>query len=57
MAAWTRNEYRLKHLAPHHREMLLQMQPFNSDPDAYYLGVINRLARIDRHRRLTIGTA
>ncbi len=55
--AWTRNEYRLKHLAPHHRQMLLQMQPFNSDPDANYLGTVNRLARIDRHRRLTISTA
>jgi hypothetical protein len=55
--AWTRNEYRLKHLADHHREMLLHMQPFNSDPDANYLGAINRLARIDRHRRLTISTA
>jgi hypothetical protein len=55
--AWTKNEYRLKHLAPHHRQMLLHMQPFNSDPDANYLGVINRLARIDRHRRLTISTA
>ena len=55
--AWRRNEYRLKHLAPHHRHMLLQMQAFNSDPDANYLGVVNRLARIDRHRRLTISTA
>jgi hypothetical protein len=55
--AWTRNEYRLKHLAPHHRHMLLQMQPFKSNPDANYLGMVNRLARIDRHRRLTISTA
>lgn len=55
--AWSRNEYRLKHLAPHHRQMLLHMQPFKSDLDANYLGVINRLARIDRHRRLTISTA
>lgn len=55
--AWTRNEYRLKHLAPHHRHMLLKMQPFNSNPDANYLGMVNRLARIDRHRRLTISTA
>ena len=55
--AWARNEYRLKHLAAHHRQMLLHMQPFNSDLDANYLGTINRLARIDRHRRLTIGTA
>jgi hypothetical protein len=57
IAAWTNNEYRLKHLAPHHRQMLLHMQPFNSDPDANYLGAVNRLARIDRHRRLTISTA
>jgi len=57
LTAWTRNEYRLKHLAPHHREMLSIMQPFNSDADANYLGVINRLARVDRHRRLTVGTA
>jgi hypothetical protein len=56
-SAWTQNEYRIKNLAPHHRQMLLQVQPFNSDPDANYLGAINRLARIDRHRRLTIGTA
>ena len=56
-SAWKSNEYRLKHLAEHHREMLLQMQPFNSDLDANYLGAINRLARIDRHRRLLTGTA
>jgi len=57
LAAWKRNEHRLKHLAPHHRRMLLHMQPFNGDPDANYLRVINHLARIDRHRRLTISTA
>lgn len=56
-AAWKANEYRLKHLAPHHRQMLLQMQPFNSNLDANYLGAINRLARIDRHRRMLTGTA
>lgn len=33
------------------------MQPFASDVDANYLGWINRLARIDRHRRLTIWAA
>ena len=55
-SAWDDNLYRLKHLRDHHREMLLRMQPFNSDADANYLGVINRLARIDRHRRLTITT-
>jgi hypothetical protein len=37
--------------------MLWTMQPFNSDLDANYLGVINNLARIDRHRRPTDGTA
>jgi hypothetical protein len=56
-AAWDRNLYRLKHLADHHRHMLWTMQPFNSDPDANYLGAINNLARIDRHRRPTNRTA
>lgn len=55
-SAWVNNLYRLKHLRDHHREMLLRMQPFNSDADANYLGLINRLAKIDRHRRLTITT-
>jgi hypothetical protein len=55
--AWERNRFRLKHLADHHRHMLWTMQPFNSDADANYLGAINNLARIDRHRRLMIGTA
>lgn len=55
--AWDRNAYRLKHLAEHHRHMLWTMQPFNSDVDANYLAAINNLARIDRHRRLTEGTA
>ncbi len=56
-AAWDGNIYRLKHLAQHHKDMLLTMQPFNSDMDANYLGAINNLARIDRHRRPTEGTA
>jgi hypothetical protein len=56
-AAWERNAYRLKHLADHHREMLWTMQPFNGDADANYLGAVNNLARIDRHRRPNIGTA
>ena len=55
--AWRSNLYRLKPLAKHHREMLRIMQPFASDVDANYLGWINRLARIDRHRRLVDGTA
>ncbi|MFN3217668.1 MAG: hypothetical protein ACE367_14330 [Acidimicrobiales bacterium] len=54
--AWDRNLYRLKHLADHHRDMLHRMQPFNSNPDANYLAIINRLARTDRHRRLTVTT-
>lgn len=55
-SAWNNNLHRLKHLRENHRETLLLMQPFNSDADANYLGAINRLARIDRHRRLTITT-
>lgn len=54
---WTSNLYRLRGLAEHHREMLLVMQPFNSDGDANYLGWLNRLARIDRHRNLVTGAA
>jgi hypothetical protein len=56
-AAWDSNLYRLKHLAEHHRSMMKVMQPFNSDMDANYLGWINRLARIDRHRHLNHVTA
>lgn len=55
--SWKRNEYRLKVLLPKHREMLHAQQPFHGDVDANYLGWINRLARIDRHRRLVDGTA
>lgn len=55
--AWTRNLYRLRNLAERHREMLRIMQPFNSNLDANYLGWINRLARIDRHRHLNHMTA
>lgn len=55
--AWNKNLYRLKHLAEHHRSMLKTMQPFNSNLDANYLGWINRLARIDRHRHLSHMTA
>ena len=57
LEAWRSNESRLRNLAPHHRAMLLQMQPFNGDADANYLGWVNELARIDRHRRLTVSTA
>lgn len=51
--AWERGLSRLRSLAEHHRQMLLVMQPFNSDRDANYLGWINRIARIDRHRHLS----
>jgi hypothetical protein len=51
--AWNNNLYRLRPLADHHRSMLEILQPFNSNKDANYLGWINRLARIDRHRHLT----
>lgn len=54
-AAWTRNLYRIKGLPEHQQRRLKQMQPFSSDPDANYLGWINRLARIDRHRTLVDG--
>lgn len=54
---WKRNLFRLRGLHEHHREMLLTMQPFNSDRDANYLGWLNRLARIDRHRNLVTGAA
>jgi len=37
--------------------MLREMQPFASDVDANYLGWINRLSRIDRHRRLGVMTS
>lgn len=52
-AAWDRNLYRLDALVDHHRSMLLTMQPFSSDPDANYLGWVNRIARSDRHRHLS----
>lgn len=56
--AWEANLRRLRPLADHQRSMLLQMQPFSSpNPDTNFLGWINRLARIDRHRRMTVATA
>lgn len=44
-------------LPDHQIELLSIMQPFNNNMDANFLRVINRLSRVDRHRRLTIGTA
>lgn len=47
--AWSRNLYRLKPLAEHHRSMLKVMQPFSSSLDANYLGWINHAASADVH--------
>lgn len=56
--AYRKNEYRLKPLAPHHRPLVEAAQPYrHPDPDTSALGWLNRLARIDRHRRLTVMTA
>ncbi|VEG25792.1 hypothetical protein [Actinomyces howellii] len=55
--SWRRTVSKLSVLPPHHLDMLKRMQPFASDPDANYLGWINRLARIDRHRHFTAWTA
>lgn len=54
---WIRNRWRLKSLPTHQVEMLHRMQPFNSNSDANFLRWINELARIDRHRHLTMSTA
>jgi hypothetical protein len=54
-AAWKRNLYRIKGLPEHQQRRLREMQPFASDLDANFLGWINRLARIDRHRTLVDG--
>ena len=55
--SWKRTSQKLSVLPQHQLELLRTMQPFASDVDANYLGWINRLARIDRHRRLTIWAA
>jgi hypothetical protein len=54
-AAWERNLYRIKSLPVHQQQRLRMMQPFASNADANFLGWINRLARIDRHRTLVDG--
>lgn len=54
-AVWERNLYRIKGLPGYQQQRLRQMQPFASDLDANFLGWINRLARIDRHRTLVDG--
>jgi hypothetical protein len=54
-ATWQRNLYRIRDLPEHQQQRLKMMQPFASDQDANFLGWINRLARIDRHRTLVDG--
>jgi hypothetical protein len=54
-ATWERNLYRIRDLPEHQQRRLKMMQPFASDVDANFLGWINRLARIDRHRTLVDG--
>lgn len=50
-AAWTSNLYRLKHLSDEHRQMLERIQPYQARHKALNcLGILNDLARIDRHR-------
>jgi hypothetical protein len=56
--AFRENLYHLKPLEAHHKAILETMQPYrHEDPDTSALGWLNRLARIDRHRRLTVTTA
>ena len=45
----------IRDLPEHQQRRLKEMQPFASDLDANFLGWINRLARIDRHRTLVDG--
>lgn len=55
-ATWKKNLYRIKNLPNHQQTQLKQMQPFAGDLDKNYLGLINRLGRIDRHRTLVSGS-
>lgn len=55
--AWRENLRRLQPLHDDHLKMLYAVQPFQGDADANWLAMINRLARVDRHRRLNVGTA
>jgi hypothetical protein len=52
---FAKNEYRLSPLSDYHRDEIVKfMQPYrHPDPDTSALGWLHRLARIDRHRRLT----
>ena len=48
---WERNLYRLKYLSDEHRQMLECIQPYQAERrDLNCLGMLNELARIDRHR-------
>lgn len=52
---YRKNENRLKPLSDYHRTEIVEfMQPYrHEDPDTSALGWLHKLARIDRHRRLT----
>lgn len=55
---YRKNEYRIKPLADHHKPIIELMQPYrHDDPDTSAVGWLNKLARIDRHRRLSVMTA
>jgi hypothetical protein len=53
--AWLKSNYRLTPLSDYHRiEIIRNAQPYRyPNPDVSALGWLHKLARIDRHRRLT----
>jgi hypothetical protein len=55
-ADWDKNLYRLEALSEYHRDEIVKlMQPYrHEDPDKSAIGWLHRLAKIDRHRRLTV---
>lgn len=53
-----KNRRRLRSLAAHHIDLLEHMQPYrHDDPDTSALRWLNRIARQDRHRQLSVLTA
>jgi hypothetical protein len=56
--AFDRSRWRLRALRDHHVELLEHMQPFrHPEPDTSALRWLNRVAREDRHRQLSVFTA
>jgi hypothetical protein len=56
-SAWKTNDYRIKPLTEKHREWVHSVQPYLSrdvEPRQTALGVLNDLARKDRHRQLHV---